>query len=201
MSKLTEHQSYFIEPIYRPINYVHTEENFLSLSEIERILNLIKKENLKFGKVGQTQNNNNTDHIRRSQICWLKEKNLDWLYQKIGNKILELNKKHWNFTLSKLDYLQYTEYDESYQGHFDWHLDIGNTCNSVRKLSISIQLSDSVEYDGGDLIFKNRHQITKSPKKKGSLIVFPSYILHKVNPVTKGNRKSLIVWFKGEPFR
>ena len=62
MSKLTEHQSYFIEPIHRPINYVHTEENFLSKNEIEGILNLIKKENLKFGKVGQSQNNNNTSN-------------------------------------------------------------------------------------------------------------------------------------------
>ena len=201
MSTLKEHKSYFIEPKYREINYIHTENNFLSNTEIERIKNLIDKEELRFGKVGAVQNNNNTDHIRRSKICWLKNKNLSWLYEKIGKRILELNSEKWNFKLSKLDYFQYTEYDEIYNGHFDWHLDIGNTCNSTRKLSISIQLSSENDYKGGELTIRNKNVDKIASKKQGTLIVFPSYILHKVEPVTKGNRKALIIWFKGEPFQ
>ena len=202
MSKIIEHKTFFIEPEYRQINYIHTEENFLSNDEIQSILKYADKQELNFGKVGQKNNNlDSTKHIRRSKICWIKDNNLNWLYNKIGSRILELNKEYWGFSLSKLDYFQYTEYDESYQGHFDWHLDIGNTCNSIRKLSISIQLSDTDDYKGGELMFKNKHKEIISSKKKGTLIIFPSYILHKVQPVLKGNRKSLIVWFKGEPFK
>ena len=201
MSALKEHKSYFIEPIYREINYIHTENNFLSDSEISQILSTVNEDELRFGKVGAKQTNDNTDHIRRSKISWMKNKNLNWLYDKIGKRILEINREKWNFKLSKLDYFQYTEYDASYQGHFDWHLDIGNTCNSTRKLSISIQLSDEKDYIGGELKFKNKNTDRIASKKKGSLIIFPSYILHKVEPVKKGNRKSLIIWFKGEPFQ
>lgn len=201
MSNLKEYKTYFIEPTYHEINYIHSENDFLSTHEINKILESVNQNDLYFGKVGAVQTNNNTDHIRRSKICWMKNKDLHWLYEKVGKRILSLNSEKWNFKLSRLDYFQYTEYDETYNGHFDWHLDIGNTCNSTRKLSISIQLSDNNDYEGGELKIRNKNVDKIMTKKKGSLIVFPSYILHKVEPVKKGNRKALIIWFKGEPFQ
>ncbi len=88
-------------------------------------------------------------------------------------------------------------------GHYDWHHDIDwRWFPCQRKLSISIQLTDSSEYDGGDLEFKD---ITVSDseilREKGTVIVFPSYLVHKVTPVTRGERKSLVSWIEGPAWR
>ena len=93
------------------------------------------------------------------------------------------------------------EYDSEYRGHYEWHLDIGNTNNSKRKLSISIQLSSSDTYEGGNLLFFNNNRQSKANRDQGTMILFPSYILHKVEPVTKGKRRALILWLTGPPFR
>ena len=94
--------------------------------------------------------------------------------------------------------IQYTEYDETYEGHYDWHSDIGEDNTSFRKLSVSIQLSD--EYEGGELEFFLDREIVTVPKRIGDVIVFPSFITHRVQPVTKGIRKCLVIWASGPPF-
>jgi len=80
-------------------------------------------------------------------------------------------------------------------------MDIGKGKYSKRKISITVQLSDPDEYEGGDFEFLIGKEIIKLPRKKGCAIVFPSYFLHRVTPVTKGTRKSLVLWGSGQPFR
>lgn len=80
-------------------------------------------------------------------------------------------------------------------------MDIGKGKLSRRKIRISIQLSDPDEYEVGDFEFLIRKEITKLSQKKGCAIVFPSYFLYRVTLVTKGIRKSLVLWVSGQPFR
>ena len=78
---------------------------------------------------------------------------------------------------------------------------VGNDQQAQRKLSITFQMSDAAEYEGGDLEFNASGRIETAPKKKGQLILFPSYCLHRVAPVTKGTRRALVAWVVGPPLR
>ena len=140
---------------------------------------------------------------RDSRITWL-PKNDDWmwLYNKVGMYAKRANDAMWDFDISFMnEQIQYTEYDESYQGKYDWHLDFGSGASSLRKLSVVIQISDPADYEGGDLQFYTSKSISTVCKDKGTVICFPSYFRHRVTPVTKGKRRSLVLWVSGRPFK
>lgn len=95
--------------------------------------------------------------------------------------------------------LQLAKYSD--RGFFDWHLDFGAGEISARKLSMTIQLSDPNDYEGGDLRFMINKEIVNAPKEKGTIIIFPSFIMHRVTPITKGTRQSIVGWVSGPPYR
>ena len=100
--------------------------------------------------------------------------------------------------------MQFTEYDAEYSGKYKTHHDIDWLSDKPyqRKLSMVIQLSDPCEYEGGDLCFSEvENQKQEELKKKGSIIVFPSYLQHAVTEVTKGKRYSLVLWLSGPRWR
>ena len=140
---------------------------------------------------------------RRSKISWVpKTENSKWLYEKIGIMVNEANENLWNFDIVGMtELIQYTEYDQNYKGHYDWHMDVGDGENSKRKISLVLQLSDPSEYEGGELELMISKDITTFRKEKGSVICFPSFFMHRVKPVTRGNRKSLVIWISGPPYR
>jgi PKHD-type hydroxylase len=153
---------------------------------------------------GLTEDGKNTE-VRKSKIYWI-PKNQEWaeLYQKIMNLVGHCNKEFYNFDISSLtENLQFTEYDESYQGHYDWHFDVGEgALNCGRKLSVVVQLTDPSKYEGGELQFSmDGDKILVAEKEQGTVIIFPSYMRHRVTPVTKGRRHSLVTWITGPPFR
>ena len=153
---------------------------------------------------GLTEDGKNSE-VRKSQVYWI-PKTEQWanLYQKIMELVGKCNKEFYNFDITSLqENLQYTEYDESYQGRYDWHFDVGEgALNCGRKLSISIQLSDPSEYEGGELQFSlDGDKICVAEKEQGTMVIFPSYLRHRVTPVTKGARRSLVTWITGPPFR
>lgn len=142
---------------------------------------------------------------RRSQIYWI-PKTTEWIgiYESIMKMVGQVNKECFDFDITSLhENIQFTEYHESYQGHYDWHLDIGwDVPNSNRKLSVVVQLSDPSEYEGGDLQFQTGGEDYQvADKKQGACIIFPSYLRHRVTPVTRGCRRSLVTWITGSPFR
>ena len=96
------------------------------------------------------------------------------------------------------DALQYTQYGPGHK--FDWHVDIGAGQASNRKLSITVQLSDEAAYEGGALQFISAPDMAM-PRQRGTAILFPSYLAHRVNDVTQGLRCSLVGWAAGVPFR
>ena len=120
------------------------------------------------------------------------------LYQMIFDAVKENNKEHYNFDIAGIfDNLQLLHYTEGH--HYDWHTDIGDGIYSNRKISVSILLSDNCY--GGEIVLK---QGADRPihMEVGDMLLFPSYVLHKVTPVTKGERWSLVTWIQDtKPFK
>tara|TARA_B110000285_G_C15099408_1_gene604084 strand:- start:63 stop:656 length:594 start_codon:yes stop_codon:yes gene_type:complete len=133
--------------------------------------------------------------------------NDEWLYDICWEYLKTANKNaNWNFEISSCEPMQVTKYKKG--GHYDFHLD-GNgftkyntpdnifTHGKTRKLSMTIILSE--DYEGGEFEFFDDKKLIK--EKMGTVIVFPSYIVHRVKPITKGVRYSLVNWFCGKPFK
>ena len=144
--------------------------------------------------------------IRSSSIKWIPpNEQWAWLYEKLMNMIIEANDAIWHFDLHNLtDYIQYTEYYAEKGGHYNWHQDMGPGEMSKRKISITVQLSDHDEYEGGDLeYFKggDPEKADKAPRGKGVVFIFPSYMMHRVTKVTKGTRRSFVLWVGGEHYK
>lgn len=140
--------------------------------------------------------------IRKSKVKWLPNTaEWAWVYDRLAAMAIEANNALWKFDLhSIVDDIQFTEY-EAGGGHYDWHLDIGPDTISHRKISITVQLSDSEEYVGGDLEMMPGNYSFAVPRKKGAVALFPSFILHRVTPVTEGLRRSLVLWLGGNHFK
>ena len=122
------------------------------------------------------------------------------LYAGIAQYCQQLNDENWQFKLEDMDHLQFLLYEIG--DKYNYHLDIGPGKHSLRKLSIVIPLSSEESYEGGELLIKIGEKEKSIPLKQGHAILFPSYILHKVTPVTKGRRFMLVGWMKGKtPFQ
>jgi PKHD-type hydroxylase len=107
----------------------------------------------------------------------------------------------WGYSIINQENTQISRYKSADEGHYDWHMDAGPPKEGIqRKLSISILLSDPSEFEGGELQFKGMED-RKILTKQGSIVVFPSFIEHKVTPVTKGVRYSAVTWASGPSFR
>lgn len=139
--------------------------------------------------------------VRKSKVKWMPiDDKSHWVYDKIRQFVVEANDV-WKFNLnSVIDAIQYTEYHDD-GGHYGWHMDIGPHPINHRKISITIQLSDPEDYEGGELELWTGSGIEKVEKHKGCVILFPSYMLHRITPVTKGTRRSLVLWVGGSTFR
>ena len=176
------------------------KKNVLSSEECKKIIEVAKNKNLEKGVVFDKENYQNE---RESNICWLDQTDdLNWLFTKIAQNCLEVNKIFFKFDLNGIsESLQFTNY-KAPSGKYGKHIDCsGSGAAPSRKLSITIQLTDPNEYEGGELFLYDSEKPTIMDKEQGSLIVFPSYILHEVKPVTKGERNSLVCWVTGKPFR
>jgi len=143
--------------------------------------------------------------IRRSGLNWMPNtQDTQWVFEKLGHIVSSLNAQFFRFDLTGFgEHIQLTNYDSSDQGMYGWHVDMGSgTQSPCRKLSLVLQLSDPVEYEGGILELKpTRKDPIKMRKQKGLVIVFPSWTLHQVTPVTQGNRQSLVAWITGPAFK
>jgi PKHD-type hydroxylase len=124
-----------------------------------------------------------------------------WLYDRMQSIIRKVNLQIYQFDLEGFrEAFQYTVYHGTDGGHYDWHIDWGP--NRVqRKLSASIQLTDPSLYDGCDLQFHGARGIETAPRERGAVIVFPSFIQHRVTPCSRGTRKAIVVWTTGPQFR
>lgn len=148
----------------------------------------------------------NNKGVRESTIKWIPQNDdWRWLYEKLSNYAVAANKELWNFDLQTIpEKIQYTEYYAP-SGHYDWHADIGPGILSKRKISITVQLSEADDYEGGNLeLFRGGSMdgpFLSCERKAGCVVLFPSYMMHRVTPVTKGTRKSFVLWLGGGHYR
>jgi len=152
---------------------------------------------------------------RDSNIVWLNDK---WIYKEIQPFIHQANKlAGWNFDWDFSESCQFTKY--KLNQFYDWHCDSWDapyvnqnnkdTFGKIRKLSVTCSLSDPKDYKGGELEFDFRNMDPDKPTvrkcaeiaPRGSIVVFPSHVWHRVKPVTKGTRYSLVIWNLGYPFK
>ena len=168
--------------------------------EIDRIHSFA--ENYEY-REGQIFNGVNDGSVRRSKLKWLpSSQESAWLYKKMFELANKANDACYKFRLHyALDDMQYTLYEGNSNGKYDWHIDTDKGEASLRKISFTLQLSDPSEYEGGDLEFMTSRDTLQAPKKQYTSVIFPSYLLHRVTPVTRGVRKSLVLWVGGIPFR
>lgn len=179
-------------------------ENAVTKETCQDIINLGKDR----WQVGEIQRNvvskkSVDEQSRKSDVAW---SNDQWLYELCWDYLNSANtNSNWNFKIDSCELMQITRYKTN--GHYDFHFD-GNGFTAynmpnnkflhrkTRKLSMTIVLNE--DYEGGEFEFFDDKRLIK--EKTGTVIVFPSYIVHRVRPVTKGIRYSLVVWFCGEPF-
>jgi len=156
---------------------------------------------------------------RNSDLVWLND---TWIYKELHPYVNMANKNAgWNFQWERSESCQFTKY--KLNQYYDWHNDPwpvpykrkeGDPDNGkIRKLSMTCQLTDGSEYSGGELEFDFRNydpnmrdeskhiRQVKEILPKGSIVVFPSHLWHRVKPVTRGTRYSLVVWHLGDPFK
>ena len=170
--------------------------NAVSDKDIDKIIALKSKYKLETGK---TYNGNTT--ARKSELIYFDPDYELWVFNILGS-IGEWGNEVFKFDIDRVETAQYTEYDEAYNGTYDWHIDsFPIHTDPQRKISITVQLSDSKDYEGGDFILETHPTSEYDIRQKGTAIVFPSYLRHMITPVTKGNRKSLVSWIQGKEFR
>jgi len=155
---------------------------------------------------------------RNSDLVWLND---TWIYRELHPYIHKANKSAgWNYEWDRSESCQFTKY--KLNQYYDWHCDSWDKVydkpntpehGKIRKLSMTCQLTDGSEYEGGELEFDFRNyephmreeakhlKQAKEVLSKGSIIVFPSFVWHRVKPVTKGTRYSLVMWNLGYPFK
>jgi PKHD-type hydroxylase len=141
--------------------------------------------------------------VRVTRMAWIAHNpETNWIYDKLWRIGYHLNQSIYRLDLSGLsEQLQYTVYEAEEGGHYDWHVDHSTMTPLPRKLSLSLQLSDPTEYEGGVLELRAANNVDTAPMERGTVIAFPSYVLHRVTPVLKGTRRSLVSWISGPLLR
>lgn len=161
-------------------------------------------------ETGESKNTTN-ENVRKSNLIFInRNEQSAWIYDRLNWVLQELNNQFYGYDLNGYDTFQYTEYEESEQGRYDFHQDMVHGSNmpknmiQTRKLSMTMMINrPGIDFEGGD--FQVNTGMEKDAQSvelvRGRIIAFPSYIVHRVAPVTKGKRKSLVVWVLGPKFR
>ena len=140
-------------------------------------------------------------NTRTSHISWIPFEKMKEMYKNIDTVMQATNGNHFGFDGMTINEMaQYTEYPEG--GFYEWHVD--NDVNMqyeppVRKISMTLLLSPESEFEGGDLELMSEGKVAKI--KQGHAVFFASFIRHRVKPVIRGRRQSLVMWFGGTPFK
>jgi PKHD-type hydroxylase len=183
---------------------------YFKSEECDKIIELAKTLPERDAKIGHASDTAELNaNVRRSKIRWIPRYDTRF-FQLFGSMELLLNEANRNafgFDLTMFHEIQFTEYNAKDQGTYNWHHDTTWVSSKLvrRKLSLVIQLSDPKDYEGGRFeISKDDCDECPDPEKitgRGTVIIFPSFLRHRVTPVTTGIRYSLVSWMEGPYFR
>ena len=170
------------------------------------VSSVLKNREIKTGLVDPQKGGVTDLKIRDSNICFLNDQ---WLKSVLTFYMQDANQRAgWNFDIENSEDTQFTIYNKDQ--YYDWHVDQdldpyqqGAYKGLTRKISLSVSLNDESKYEAGDFKFGYNYKETtcKELKQKGTVVVFPSFIHHKVEPVKKGVRYSIVKWFLGKSFK
>jgi len=181
-------------------SYMFILEEVFTEDDLKLIDEVVSEIGLEAAGVYENDDSPDLDKIRKTDIAWLEgSEKTEPIYQKIANMVRVANDNHFHWALNYVETLQYGEYKDG--GHYNYHTDspINAKDNINRKLSFSILLNDPSEYEGGELEIPTPNA-GKMTIEKNCALFFPSYMPHRVCPVTSGVRKSLVGWVHGPNF-
>lgn len=180
---------------------VHTLESAFSDVECDRLLEEAGAAPASEARlVGRERDHN----IRRAELVWLDDaEGAGWVMERLIDLVRAANRAVFGFDVREFaESAQLATYSAETGGHFDWHADIGDgPAARRRKLTLVVQLSEPASYAGGRLEVRPGLQVVEASRARGAAVVFPSFMLHRVTPVTRGRRASLTVWAHGPAFR
>lgn len=185
-------------------NKLAVASEMFNSNEIEKILFLEKIMKFEPGAVGggigeSTENK----EVRSCDVSMFNpDENTSWIFERIGNFVPKVNYDHFMLNISHLAPMQYTVYKDKNNGHYDWHIDVFPAYFTFeRKISGVLFLTNPDEYEGGELEIMNTGSPDRAVSFKqnaGDVVFFSSNFPHRVKPVTKGKRKSIVFWVEGE---
>ena len=181
---------------------VETTTPLFTPEQCQKIIDCGRSQPPQQAQVGMGKPEGGTDTKKRvTTISWIPFKEMEPMYNDLNNFIQTANENHFGFgDIQITEQAQFTEYPVG--GFYDWHMDCDVNMQHeppVRKISMTLLLSPENQFEGGDLELMAKGK--KAKLKQGHAIIFASFLNHKVNPVTRGVRQSLVVWFGGKPFR
>ena len=181
---------------------IQTTTPLFTPDQCRQIIENGRKQPPQQAKVGMNKPEGGTDTKKRiTTISWIPFQEMGHMYRDLNNFIQQANKNHFGFgDIRVTENAQFTEYPEG--GFYDWHMDCDVNMTHeppVRKISMTLLLNDPSEFEGGHLELMAPGKFAEL--KQGHAICFASFLNHRVQPVTKGVRQSLVVWFGGTPFK
>ena len=181
---------------------VETTSPLFSPEQFRKIIDCGRRQPPQKAQVGMNKRGGGTDTSKRvTTISWIPFKEMSHMYEDLYKFIQKANENHFGFgDIQVTENAQFTEYPEG--GFYDWHMDCDTHMEHeppVRKISMTLLLNDPSEFEGGHLELMSPG--TFGELKQGHAICFASFINHRVQPVKRGVRQSLVVWFGGKPFR
>ena len=190
------------EPVWKSY-IVETTEPVFSPQQCQMVIDKgmsLKSEEAKVG-MGRVKGSGYDPKKRITTISWIPFKEMPEMYRDIENTMLKANGNHIGFEGMQItEPAQFTHYPVG--GFYEWHMDndiTGVKQSPVRKISMTLLLSDPSTFEGGELEFMSKGKTAKL--KQGQAIFFASWLQHRVKPVTRGERKSLVMWFGGPSFK
>ena len=165
----------------------------ISKEQISKILEISTKKPMSDASIFSTYRP--MQKIRSSKICWISDQ---WIKDLLWKYVKNVNEINFHVNVDNISELEFTEYRSEENGHYDWHHDVNWSSEDIfdRKISVTVQLSDEKEYEGGNFEF-DEIKTNINFKSQGTILIFPSYLRHKVTPVKSGIRRSLVAWFFG----
>ena len=181
---------------------VETTTPLFTPEQCQMIINCGRRQKPQKAQVGMNRPGGGLDTNKRvTTISWIPFEEMKPMYDQVNTFIQQANLNHFGFgDIQITEQAQFTEYPEG--GFYDWHMDCDvNMAHEppVRKISMTVLLSPESQFEGGDLELMGPGKFAKL--KQGHAIIFASFLNHKVAPVTRGVRQSLVMWFGGKPFR
>ena len=191
------------EPKWKSL-LANTTDPIFSPQQCQNIIDMGHQQKTENARVGQKDQKSGAYDTKKriTTISWIPFKALPDMYKIIERTMLQVNGNHFGYEGMQItEPGQFTEYPKG--GFYDWHMDADVNCRfepPVRKISMTILLSNQSEFEGGDLEFMTEGN--KPPQLlQGQAIFFCSLIRHRVSKIKKGVRRSLVMWFGGPPFK